>query len=65
MFKLCPSPGRAVVNAEDQPGSPEIEDESALDGEVGRRLNQMFSVPVCTLVFVHYTTEMSHFMDYE
>ncbi|XP_071934869.1 OVARIAN TUMOR DOMAIN-containing deubiquitinating enzyme 9 isoform X3 [Coffea arabica] len=45
MFKLCPSPGRAVVNAEDQPGSPEIEDESALDGEVGRRLNQMFSVP--------------------
>ncbi|KAL3523487.1 hypothetical protein ACH5RR_016321 [Cinchona calisaya] len=46
IFKLCPIPGpTAVNNVEDQQGSPEIEDESALDGEVGKRLNQMFPVP--------------------
>ncbi|KAL3520748.1 hypothetical protein ACH5RR_018897 [Cinchona calisaya] len=45
IFKLCPSPGRDAVNVEDQSDIPEIEDESDLDGEVGKRLNQMFPVP--------------------
>uniref|UniRef100_A0A5B7AXF3 ubiquitinyl hydrolase 1 n=1 Tax=Davidia involucrata TaxID=16924 RepID=A0A5B7AXF3_DAVIN len=41
----CSSPGEKSLNGEDQSYSPEIADESTLDGEVGERLNQMVPVP--------------------
>ncbi|KAA8534407.1 hypothetical protein F0562_031924 [Nyssa sinensis] len=41
----CSSPGEKSLNGEDQSCSPEIADESTLDGEVGKRLNQIVPVP--------------------
>ncbi|KAH7853761.1 hypothetical protein Vadar_006302 [Vaccinium darrowii] len=41
----CSSPGEESFSPESQPHSPEIEIESVLDGEVGKRLNQMVPIP--------------------
>lgn len=43
----CSSLGEESNFVESQPYSPEIANESVLDGEVGKRLNQMVPVPVC------------------
>ncbi|CAI9091141.1 OLC1v1026084C2 [Oldenlandia corymbosa var. corymbosa] len=45
LFKVCSSPGGTAGAEDDELGSPEIEDDSILDGEVGKRLNQMCPVP--------------------
>ncbi|CAK9159657.1 unnamed protein product [Ilex paraguariensis] len=42
---LCPSPGEKSDDGVDHLGSPEIADECTIDGEVGKRLNQMVPVP--------------------
>ncbi|KAF6167782.1 hypothetical protein GIB67_027560 [Kingdonia uniflora] len=41
----CSSPGEKLYNEEEWSGSLELMDESGLDGEVGKRLNQMVSIP--------------------
>ncbi|KAL6980324.1 hypothetical protein U1Q18_052669 [Sarracenia purpurea var. burkii] len=41
----CSSTGEKSSSMEGQSSSPEIADESTLDGEVGKRLNQMVPVP--------------------
>lgn len=38
--------GELSLESEDQDVLPEIEDESSLDGELGKRLNQMVPIPV-------------------
>lgn len=45
MITFCPRTA-ASSNWEHQEVSPEIEDESLLDGEVGKRLNQLAAIPV-------------------
>lgn len=42
-----------VIEKEDQDVLPEIESESALDGELGKRLNQMVPVPVSLPILSH------------
>lgn len=44
------------VGSSDQDFLPQIEDESTLDGEVGKRLNQsqMVAVPVSKLTCMHF-----------
>ncbi|KAA8539280.1 hypothetical protein F0562_025972 [Nyssa sinensis] len=41
----CSSPGEKTLKVDDQSYLPEIADESTLDGEVEKRLNQMVPVP--------------------
>lgn len=45
-FHPCFSPGEKSSYVEDFSNTLDITDESALDGEVGKRLNQMVPVPV-------------------
>jgi hypothetical protein len=45
-FHSCFSPGEKSSYVEDFSNALDITDESALDGEVGKRLNQMIPVPV-------------------
>jgi hypothetical protein len=46
IFHSCFSPGEKSSYVEDFSNTLDITDESALDGEVGKRLNQMVPVPV-------------------
>ena len=49
------SEGECSVNREDFLHSLDITDESTLDGEVGRRLNQLVSVPVSLVLWSRLT----------
>ncbi|CAL5365551.1 unnamed protein product [Camellia sinensis] len=44
-YSSCSSTEEKSLGLEDQSCSPEIADESTLDGEVGKRLNQMVPIP--------------------
>ena len=59
----CSSPGDKSYDGEEYSYTLEIGDESALDGEVGKWLNEMVSVPVSgayTHHHIFYSASMYH-----
>ncbi|KAL6520618.1 hypothetical protein OROMI_032178 [Orobanche minor] len=64
-YSPCSSPGDKSVECEDTSCLPEISDEYTLDGEVGKRLNQMVSIPHVPKVNGELTTADEEISDHQ